>query len=78
MIVLSTATSVITLIGMQLLARKRWEGWAVGLVNQVTWLALIVATRAWGLLLLTVSLSVTYTQGLIRWRREALAAGADS
>jgi len=31
---LSLATSIVTIIGFHLVAKKRWEGWAVGLANQ--------------------------------------------
>lgn len=65
---LSLVTSTGTLAGMWLVSKKRWQGWAVGLANQVVWLALIVATRTWGLLLLTVALVVIYTRALLEWK----------
>lgn len=68
---LSLATSCMTIVAMQLLARKRIEGWFVGLANQALWLALIVATGAWGLLVLTVTLTVTYAHAIHRWRSES-------
>lgn len=70
---LSIATSLVTLVGMWLVGRKDWRGWVVGLVNQTLWLALIIQTRAWGLLILTVSLVVIYTRALIAWRRDDAA-----
>jgi hypothetical protein len=71
--VISIATSLVTLLGMWLVARKDWRGWLVGLVNQLLWLWLIIDTGAWGLLILTVALSCIYTKALIDWRREAVA-----
>lgn len=65
-------TGIITIIAMELVARKRWQGWAVGLVNQVFWLTLIIHRELWGLLPLTVILSWRYTAALVRWRREFL------
>lgn len=67
---ISVATSVVTLFAMWLIAKKDWRGWLVGLVNQALWLWLIVDTQAWGLLILTGSLSILYTAALIKWRRE--------
>lgn len=71
---ISVVTSLVTLIGMWLVSRKDWRGWAVGLANQVLWLWLIIDTHAWGLLILTVSLVTLYTKALITWRRDDRAA----
>lgn len=71
--ILSLATSAFTLLAMWLIARKDWRGWAVGLGNQLLWLALIVATQAWGLLLLMSALVVLYTRALVRWRHDEAA-----
>lgn len=73
---LSVATSCVTLLGMWLLSRKDWRGWLVGLCNQALWLWLIIDTHAWGLLILTASLSVIYTKAIITWRRDAAALAA--
>lgn len=66
---LSLATSLVTILGMWLVAKKRWEGWAVGLANQALWFALIVQTRSWGLLVLMAALVWIYSRALIDWRR---------
>lgn len=73
---ISLATSVMTLVAMQLLAKRRWQGWAVGLANQALWVALIIRTEAWGLLLLTCALVVIYVRALIDWRRPDLVQEA--
>lgn len=67
---ISIATSLVTLVGMWLVSRKKWQGWAVGLANQTLWLVLIIQTKAWGLLILTASLIFLYTKALIAWRRD--------
>ncbi|MBK6857528.1 MAG: hypothetical protein IPG97_13525 [Microthrixaceae bacterium] len=69
---LSLATSLVTILGMWLVARKRWEGWAVGLANQALWFALIVQTRSWGLLVLMAALVWIYSRALIDWRRNGV------
>lgn len=68
-LVLSLATSVTTITGMWLVGRKLASGWAVGLANQALWLALIMVTRAWGLLLLLVALVGIYSRNLWLWTR---------
>lgn len=73
---LSVVVSVLTLLTMWLVARKDWRGWAVGLANQALWLALIVTTRSWGLLLLTGTLTVLYARTLLTWRRDAITPEA--
>lgn len=65
------ATSAFTLWAMWLLSKKRWEGWVVGLVNQILWIATAVLFETWGLLPLTVALIYVYTKGLIAWRAES-------
>lgn len=64
-------TSAFTLVGMWLLAEKRWQGWVVGLVNQVFWIWTTVVFQTWGFIPLTVALVVIYRRGLYRWRRDA-------
>jgi uncharacterized Tic20 family protein len=67
---LSLVTAALTLWGMWLAGNKRSAGWIVGLVNQIFWLATIVAFGVWGLLPLTVALTVVYTRNLLKWRRD--------
>ena len=55
---------------MELVGRKRWQGWAVGLVNQAFWLYLVYDRALWGLLPLTAVLTWRYSAALVRWRRE--------
>ncbi len=66
---IALATSLLTLAGMWLAGSGRWQGWLVGLVNQVLWLAFIVVFEAWGLLPLSAALVVVYSRNLWRWRR---------
>lgn len=63
-------TGGMTILAMELVARRDWRGWAVGLANQTLWLWLIIDRRMWGLLPLTVILSWRYTVALVRWRAE--------
>jgi hypothetical protein len=60
--------SVLTVTGMELVARQKWFGWVVLLCNQVLWVALIFERHLWGLAPLTVVLSWRYSSALVRWR----------
>lgn len=65
-------TSAGTLLGMWLLSNKRWEGWVVGIANQVLWVATSILYGTWGFLPLTAALLVVYGRGLVRWRRVSI------
>lgn len=73
---IALATSALTLYGMWLAGSHRWQGWLVGLVNQVLWFAFIVAFGAWGLLPLNLALVVIYSRNIVKWRREILVIDA--
>jgi hypothetical protein len=68
--VLPFVLSGVTILAMQLAGRKDKRGWALGIANQVLWLAFIVHTQSWGLLVLTGVLTVTYAQNYQRWAKE--------
>lgn len=55
---------------MELVARRRWEGWLVGLVNQACWALLIWQRELWGLAPLCAVLTWRYAVALYRWRME--------
>jgi len=59
-----------TVLAMELTMRKRWEGWAVGLGNQVLWGFFIYQKQAWGLIPLSAILTVQYSRGMLKWRKE--------
>jgi hypothetical protein len=64
-------TGALTVLAMELIGRKLWHGWAVGLANQACWFYLVIDRRLWGLLPLTAILTWRYSAALVRWRREA-------
>lgn len=67
-------TGALTVVAMELVGRKHWQGWLVGLLNQGLWAYLIWDRALWGLAPLTLILSWRYTAALLRWRREATPA----
>ncbi len=66
---LTSATSLMTILGMWLVGKKRPSGWIVGLANQGLWLVFIVTYHAWGLLILLVFLLAIYSRNLWLWTR---------
>ena len=62
--------SLTTLASMGLLAKKMWQGWAVGLANQALWLGLIFTRQdMYGLLPLAAALTCLYSWALWNWRK---------
>ena len=61
-------TGAMTLLAMELIARKHWQGWVVGLVNQAFWLILIYTKQLWGLLPLTLLLTWRYAVAVRKWK----------
>lgn len=59
--------SILTIIQMQLIARKRWEGWLVALVNSGLWMILVYQQELWGLMALQIILSAQFAFALINW-----------
>lgn len=68
--------SVLTLATMWHAGNQKWWAWLIGLVNQAFWFVFVVAFDAWGLLPLSVSLTVVYARNLRRWLAEAKGDGA--
>lgn len=62
-------TGIMTILAMELVARRHWQGWAVGLANQVLWGVLIWQRELWGLAPLCLILSWRYSVALVRWKR---------
>ena len=67
---LPIVVSLVTILSMQLAGRKDIRAWMFGIANQGLWLLLILHTKQWGLLILTVVLTVTYAQNYTRWSKE--------
>lgn len=61
-----------SIVTMELIARRKWYGWALGLLGQVPWLWLIVQRQLWGFLPVTLFLAWRYTHALRTWRHDAL------
>lgn len=63
--------SVITITSMELIARKHWYGWGLGLINQGFWgYFMVYEKQAYGLLPISLVLTWRYSVAMLRWRRE--------
>lgn len=65
-------TGAITIAAMELIARHKWYGWALGLVNQVLWFTLCYQKHLYGLLIVSVVLAWRYSVALYKWRRQII------
>jgi hypothetical protein len=63
-------TGALTIVAMELVGRKMWQGWLVGLFNQVFWAYLIIDRELYGLIPLTAILTWRYAAHVLQWRRE--------
>ena len=63
-------TGFLTVLAMERIRRRYWDGWLLGLVSQAFWAYLIVSRRLWGLAPLCLVLTVQYALALRAWRRE--------
>ena len=63
-------TAGLTLLSMELIARRRWEGWLIGLLNQGCWTYLIITQQLWGMTPLVVILTWRFTVAMRQWAKE--------
>lgn len=68
--VLPFVLSGMTALGMHIIGKKDSRGWLIGLANQFLWVAFIIHTQSWGLLILTVILTKIYLTSYLSWRKE--------
>lgn len=74
MIALEWTVGLLTIVAMELVARGRWSGWALGVVNQVAWLWIVYTRDLWFMMPLSLFLLWTYTRALRAWRRDGAPA----
>lgn len=61
--------SIFTLTTMYLAGEKKRSGWLLGVLNQGLWLFWIIITGTYGLLLLTIALTIIYSRNYILWKQ---------
>jgi hypothetical protein len=62
------------LVGLYAAGRRRWWGWALGLVDEALWTAYAVLTHQWAFCLSALGYAWVYARNLRAWR--AVPAGA--
>lgn len=63
--------SIFTITSMELIARRHWQGWLCGLINQGFWgYFMIWEKQAYGLLPISIVLTWRYSVAMLRWKRE--------
>ena len=62
--------SCLTLLTVELTARKLWYGWLVGLVSQGAYITLALQNELYGLLPLSTYLMVRYALAARTWYRK--------
>jgi nicotinamide riboside transporter PnuC len=78
LIPLDWIAAVVTLVAVELVTRRRWEGFALHTVNAALWGYLMYRAQLWGLFTLE---GVFAVQGLVcayRWRRNARTITLDN
>lgn len=68
--VIPLITSAVTLLTMWLAGSKKSAAWLLGIANQGLWAWFIIVFEAWGLIPLSVCLTVIYARNYFRWRRD--------
>lgn len=64
-------TSALTITAMELIGRKKWYGWAVGLVNQIFWAVLCYQKEMKWMFVVVAVLTWRYSSALLRWKKAA-------
>ena len=60
--------SVISLLTVYLIGKKKLAGWIIGLFGQVLWIAWEISTKQWGLMPMTIIMTGLYIKSLNEWR----------
>lgn len=56
-------------VGLILAGRRKWQGWAIGLVTQVFWLWFAVASGQWGFIVSAIAYGIAYSINIWKWRK---------
>ena len=63
-------TAVLTITYMQLIARKMWQGWLLGILVQGLWIYTTYVAHLYGFLALSFLLAAQFTIALLKWKKE--------
>lgn len=62
--------SILTVWTLVLAGDKKRGAWLAGLLNQFFWFVYVISTHTWGLLPLTICMTVVYANNLKKWGHE--------
>lgn len=62
--------SFTSLLTVYLLGKKNILGWKVGLAGQALWIYWEIITEAWGLMPMTIIMTILYIKSLIEWKQK--------
>ncbi|KKN14621.1 hypothetical protein LCGC14_0994120 [marine sediment metagenome] len=71
-LIVSLSTSLLTVVMMWQLARKRKSGLYISLLAQPFWAYFNYLTEAWGMYILTTVMTFIAIRGIITWKEETL------
>ena len=69
----SWALSILGATGIFLTERKKWYGFAVGIVNECAWVAYSINTKQWGFIFGAAAYIIGYAMGIKEWREDERA-----
>lgn len=58
---------------MWLTGNKSPSAWSLGLFNQILWASLMIHAKLWGLLPISIFLTITYIRNYFKWKKEIKA-----
>lgn len=61
-------TGILTLVSMWLISERKFYGWIIGLVCQCFWFVLVCQQKLWGLMAVTIIMTIIYIRAIIKWR----------
>lgn len=67
-----------TLLSVHLVRKKKWQGFAVGLIAEAVWVYVAVTTHVYGLLVIAAFLFYTYSMAIMEWRADIRPSRRDS
>jgi hypothetical protein len=63
------AFTILGVSGTYLAGSRKWQGWALCLLNQTLWCAYAILTKQWGFLPGVAFYTVVHTRNLVKWTR---------
>ena len=69
--------TLLSVTGLYVAGRNRWEGWLLGLLAQPVWLVYALVTHQYGFLVSVAAFGYVNATNLLSWRRAAVSTGVE-